>query len=134
MTKTHTIIRIFDEDVVFTGSNGTGTAVMSYKNRDVILQFVMGYPGFVFINGKQFACITAKAKVFEKFLPQVVDEIIGVALGVNFCVKRSENFWHYYAEIEQPWQIESDSYPNTITPSYEHWRKWVIASIEKKGK
>ena len=134
MTITQKTIRIFGEDVVFAGDDTAGTAVIRYKNRDVVLQFIDGDVDYaVFINGKRFEH-KISTTTFEHLLPQVVDEVIGVALGVNFCIKRSENFWHYYAEIEQPWQIESNSYPNTVTPSYEHWRKWVIASIEKKGK
>jgi hypothetical protein len=128
------IICIFGEDVVFTGDDTAGTATIRYKNRDVILQFIDGDLDYVvFINGKRFKQ-EASTITFEFLLPQLIDEVIGVALGVNFCVKRSENFWHYYAEIEQPWQIESDSYRNDVTPSYEHWKRWVIASIEKKGK
>lgn len=134
MTITQKTIRIFGEDVVFAGDDTAGTAVIRYKNRDVVLQFIDGDVDYaVFINGKRFEH-KISTTTFEHLLHQVVDEVIGVALGVNFCIKRSENFWHYYAEIEQPWQIESNSYPNTVTPSYEHWRKWVIVSIEKKGK
>jgi hypothetical protein len=127
-------IRIFGEDVTFAGDDTAGTAVIRYKNRDVVLQFIDGDIDYVvFINGKRFKQ-EASTITFEFLLPQLIDEVIGVALGVNFCVKRSENFWHYYAEIEQPWQIESNSYPYTVTPSYEHWKRWVIASIEKKGR
>ena len=128
------IMRIFGEDVVFAGDDTAGTATIRYKNRDVVLQFIDGDIDYaVFINGKRFEHKISTI-TFEHLLTQVVDEVIGVALGVNFCVKRSENFWHYYADIEQPWQIESDSYRNDVTPSYEHWKRWVIASIEKKGK
>lgn len=142
MTETQKTIRIFGEDVAFEGYDSyhmtglmSGTATIHYKDRDVKLEYICGdnIPDAVFINGKRFEHKISTI-TFEHLLPQVVDEIIGVALGVNFCVKRSENFWHYYAEIEQPWQIESDAYPNTVTPSYAHWKRWVIASIEKKGR
>ena len=142
MTTIQKTIRIFGKDVIFEGYDNyhmtrlmSGAAIIRYKDRDVELCYIYGdtIPDAVFINRKRFEHKISTI-TFEHLLPQVVDEIIGVALGVNFCVKRSENFWHYYAEIEQPWQIESDSYSYTVTPSYEHWRKWVIASIEKKGK
>ena len=131
MSKT---LRIFGKDVVFKRYYMTYTATIDYRNRGVILQFeTRKNKKAIFINERHFS-VTPTAEVFEQLLPQVIDEVIGVALGVNFCVKRSENFWHYYAEIEQPWQIESNSYRNDVTPSYAHWRKWVIASIEKEGK
>jgi hypothetical protein len=129
MNKT---LRIFDEDVVFAGDDTTGTAMIRYKNRDVVLRFIAGYPDdIVFINGKRFIH-KVSTETFEHLLPQLIDEVIGVALGVNFCVKRSDHFWHYYADIEQQWEIESDSYPNTVTPSWVHWKRWVINSIEQK--
>ena len=129
MNKT---LRIFGEDVVFKSHYTTYTASIRYRNRDVVLQFVTSKNNeMIFISNKQFMR-TASAEVFEELLPQIIDEVIGVALGVNFCVKRSERSWHYYADIEQPWQIESDPYPNSATPSYEHWRDWIISSIEQR--
>ena len=129
MNKT---LRIFGEDVVFKSHYTTYMASIRYRNRDVVLRFVTSKSKeAIFINGKQFMR-TASADVFEELLPQVIDEVIGVALGVNFCVKRSERSWHYYADIEQPWQIESDPYPNSVTPSWVHWKRWVINSIEQK--
>jgi len=124
--------RIFGEDVKFRGDHITGMAIIRYKNRDVILQYICGDQGdVIFINRKRIDA-SPSAITYESLIVALVDEIIGVALGVNFCVKHKEHSWYYYAEIEQPWQIESKTYLNSVTPSYEHWKDWIISSIEHR--
>lgn len=125
-------LRIFGEDAKFLGDHITGRAIIRYKNRDVILQYLCNNQGdAIFINGKRINA-SPSAITYESLVVALVDEVIGVALGVNFCVKRKEYSWYYYAEIEQPWQIESKTYLNSVTPSYEHWRDWMISSIEQR--
>lgn len=59
-----------------------------------------------------------------------VDQYIGMACRTEFYVKRGGKYWHYYARIEQPWQIESEPFDNTVIPSKAHFHLWVIASLK----
>lgn len=59
-----------------------------------------------------------------------VDQYIGMACRTEFYVKRGGKYWHYYARIEQPWQIESEPFDHTVIPSKTHFHLWVIASLK----
>ena len=59
-----------------------------------------------------------------------VDQYIGMACRTEFYVKRNGKYWHYYARIEQPWEIESEPFDATVIPSKAHFHQWVIASLK----
>ena len=59
-----------------------------------------------------------------------VDQYIGMVCRTEFYVKRSDKYWHYYAKIENPWEIESEPFDHTVTPSKAHFHLWVIASLK----
>jgi len=59
-----------------------------------------------------------------------VDQYIGMACRTEFYVKRGGKYWHYYANITEPWQIESEPFDQTVTPSKAHFHQWVKASLK----
>ena len=59
-----------------------------------------------------------------------VDQYIGMACRTQFYVKRGGKYWHYYANITEPWQIESEPFDQTVTPSKAHFHQWVITSLK----
>ena len=127
MSKT---LRIFGKDVVFKRYYMTYTATIDYRNRGVILQFeTRKNKEAIFINERHFS-VTPTAEVFEQLLPQVIDEVIGSCMGVDFCVKRDDDGWYYYADTGCSWEIESARYDNRIEPSGAHWANWIVTSIK----
>ena len=58
------------------------------------------------------------------------DEYIGMACRTEFYVKRGGKYWHYYAKIEHPWEIESEPFDQTVTPSKAHFHHWGITSLK----
>jgi len=61
---------------------------------------------------------------------QDADEYIGMACRTEFYVKRGGKYWHYYAKIEHPGEIESEPFDQTVTPSKAHFHQWVITSLK----
>jgi len=59
-----------------------------------------------------------------------VDQYIGMACRTQFYVKRGGKYWHYYANITEPWQIESEPFDQSVTPSKAHFHQWVITSLK----
>ena len=59
-----------------------------------------------------------------------VDQYIGMACRTQFYVKRGGKYWHYYANITEPWQIESEPFDQSVTPSKTHFHQWVITSLK----
>ena len=59
-----------------------------------------------------------------------VDQYIGMACRTEFYVNRGGKYWHYYAKITEPWQIESEPFDQTVTPSKAHFHQWVITSLK----
>ena len=56
---------------------------------------------------------------------------IGSAVGATFWVIHEKNIWWYEANLSEPYLLDSQGFYYTVTPSYEHFRQWVIDSIQE---
>ncbi len=90
------------------------------------------------VDPSQYADITAMIAENTALIEQAVvllanegvDQYIGMACRTEFYVKRGGKYWHYYANITEPWQIESEPFDQTVTPSKAHFHQWVKASLK----